>query len=400
MKKIILILPVLILFTIGCSDELSSVQKKSFIKFYGSYQTDQGKDVQVLPDGGFALCGTINPDSVTKMALLFTDEYGNQEEGSPHYYGENYRTVGNTLLRLQDGFLLGGYLEDTLSDGKLQTDGFLVRTDLSGDTLWTRRYGGNGDDYISHAIKRSEGGFVLAGKYMTNGQDDIWIFMVDEDGTLMYSLKGNNLSEDDEANYLLPAGTGYLCACTYVDDALDGSDFYIVYVDSYCNIITTRAMGTGYDDYARQILSFGDSYLLMGYTENTLTTHNQIALYTFQVEGNNIQNVQSLATFSESASDQTGEGCTITDEGNIAVVGTREVNENKDMLLLIINRDGSLLSNEDGEVTGIIKMGGTGNQTGSRIRVTPDGGLVMIGTNALEGNADISLVKTSARGEF
>ena len=47
------------LFLFSCADTLTELQTKSFVKFYGSYQIDKGEDVQILPDGGYAIIGTI-----------------------------------------------------------------------------------------------------------------------------------------------------------------------------------------------------------------------------------------------------------------------------------------------------------------------------------------------------
>lgn len=89
----LLFLTALMLYS--CSDDLSDFQKKSFVKFYGSFETDIGRDVQVLNSGGYAITGSMQLDYSSRMFLIITDEYGNQTLSEPNYYGDT-SSVGNS----------------------------------------------------------------------------------------------------------------------------------------------------------------------------------------------------------------------------------------------------------------------------------------------------------------
>jgi hypothetical protein len=385
---LLLLLPALM---VTCTDELSEIQRSSFIKFYGSFLNDAGRDVKALPSGGYAIAGTIVPDSVAKMVLIITDEAGNQVEGSPFYFGGQYRTAGNTLLVLDDGFLLGGNLADTASDGEIQTDIYLVRTDVAGNELWSRKFGEDEDDDLYHVIRRKSGGYVLAGKKTTDEDENLWIIMVDDDGQMLYEFTGRAIDDDDEANFLIATPNGYLCACSYDDGALDGTDLFLVHIDEECGLIDTRVMGTDDDDMARTIVKYNDGYLLMGYTENTATGLNEIQVYTFSLLDNLIRDVRKLATISEPGADLTGEDCVINSRGEIAIVGTREANENRNIYLVLLDNEGNII-----EEPGL--FGGSGNQAGRAIDNAADGGMIITGSSSQGGNTLITLIKTDARG--
>jgi len=398
-KYILVSLTIVLLYS--CSDGLSDFQKKSFIKFYGSYQLDIGRDVQVLETGGYAITGSMVPDSISNMFLIITDEYGNQTVNSPNYYGGLLQSSGSSLLVLDDGFLLAGQIVDTLGDGTLQSDAFIVRTDAAGEEIWSKRLGGDGNETVYHVVKRSTGGYVLAGKREVNNQDDLWIVMVDvedvvldvdEDVIISSEFIGSNGATDDEARFIHSTGNGYLVACTYDDGAFDGKDFMIVYINEDGNLFDTKAMGTDYDDFARSIIVYDGAYLIMGNSNNSSTGNSEIALYTFSLEGNLIKNQQELKTISETGTDLIGEGCSVSSNGNIAVVGSREVNENKDILLQFIGEGGIKGESEI--------FGQLGSQSANAIKRTLDGGLILVGSNGLEGNSVISLIKTNAQGKF
>lgn len=396
MKYRLLYLPFLLLplFLQSCGDDIGSLQKNSFIKLYGSYLNDAGKDVKSLPGGGYAVTGSIVPDSISRMVLIRTDEAGNQVPGSPSYYGGPYLTGGNSLLVLDDGFLLGGFLQDTALNGELQTDMYIVRTDADGEEMWSQRYGNNENDELFHVIRRATGGFVLGGKKTTNEDEDVWILMVDENGETLYDFTGSAFDDDDEANFLLRTPDGYLCGCTYDEGAYDGTDFFIASLDENCNIVDSKTMGTDDDDFVRTLLRFNDQYLLMGYTENGATGLREVSLYTFSMDQQLIKDAQKLATISSQGIDLRGEDCVINSKGEIVIFGSWEVNDNRDMWLIRLDEAGNVIEDDNNPVI----FGKLGSQQGWAMDRTYDGGLILTGNNTLEGNSLITLIKTDAEG--
>ncbi|RPH94568.1 T9SS C-terminal target domain-containing protein, partial [candidate division KSB1 bacterium] len=51
-------------------------------------------------------------------------------------------------------------------------DIYVVKTDSSGDTLWTRTYGGSGWDEASSVLQAADGGYVVAGQTTSYGSGD------------------------------------------------------------------------------------------------------------------------------------------------------------------------------------------------------------------------------------
>ena len=43
---------------VSCEKEISTSQADKFLKNYGNYLSGEARDVDVLDDGGFAICGT------------------------------------------------------------------------------------------------------------------------------------------------------------------------------------------------------------------------------------------------------------------------------------------------------------------------------------------------------
>jgi len=68
-------------------------------------------------------------------------------------------------------------------------DGLIMKTDLEGNIIWSKVYGGSANDALVKIISCSDGGYVAIGTTFSydQGDGDGWIFRIDEDGGVMWS---------------------------------------------------------------------------------------------------------------------------------------------------------------------------------------------------------------------
>ena len=81
----------------------------------------------------------------------------------------------------------------------------------------------------------------------------------------------------------------------------------------------------------------------------------------------------------------------VTPEGNYVLVGS-EIQTDENIYLLGLDANGARMF--------YTTFGRTGSQTGSSVRITPDGGFIILGNNAFEGNSMITLIKTGPEGSM
>ena len=385
-------------FIVSCEQEMSSEQADSFIKFYGSYLMDEAGDVEVLSSGGYAICGTESNESLGKrMVLIVTDEFGNVESGFPRYYDEEgLETGGSSLIALQGGtggFVLSGFVERPVEGSQgVQKDIFVVRTSAVGDTSWQRSYGSVEDEQVLHSIEQVRSGYMLAGYQLKNGKSNIMVMGLTEEGdSIRLGLNYNNpYAENSTATYLLNTGDMYLCACTYDKINGEGTGIQVLTFDDELSPQAKNLSGE-YNEYGMCILDEGGgSFLVLGNRENA--SGDELLLYGIETEGLLITSATLNATISEVNADLIGERMILTASRDLAITGTRRVNNNSEIMLQFVS--------SSYQVEELVSFGASESQTGKDIELAGDGGLVMLGTNGDGGSSIISLLKTNSSGDI
>jgi len=129
-------------------------------KTYGGAKSDGAFSAVVLADGLAVLGATSSKGAgATDFWLIRTDNVGNILWDRTYGGKNNELADGFSLAALGDGFAMAGR---TASKGSGGNDFWLVRTDLFGNALWDKTYGGAGDDQ-TRALAALADGFVVAG---------------------------------------------------------------------------------------------------------------------------------------------------------------------------------------------------------------------------------------------
>ena len=401
MREMVKYALILVLFAglcLSCEEGISEKQADSFMKFYGSSMMDQAGEVEVLSNGGYAICGTETSTLGKRMVLIVTDEFGNVQNGFPQYYvEEGFETGGNSLIALQGGsggYILSGFVERPVPGTEdIQKDIFVVRTNASGQVSWQRTYGSNEDEQVLHSVEMIRPGYLLAGYQMEDGKSDLMVMGVTEEGdSIRLGLNYNNPHADNTvANYLLNTGDMYVCVCTFDKVNGNGTGIQLLTFDDELSPLA-RNLSREYNEFGMCILDEGGGdFLILGNREG-VSGNSEIVIYGIETEGLLVINSTSYATISETNTDILGTRFVMTNTGELAIAGTRNAGNNNEILLQFVTP-----SYQPG---GGITFGASGSQTGKDIGLARDGGLVVLGTNAYGESGTISLIKTNANGEL
>jgi hypothetical protein len=122
-------------------------------------------------------------------------------------------SIANAIVQTSNGdlFICG---ETTTNYVDFRSDVLLVKTNLEGDTLWTKTYGGKSFDSGLKIMNTSDGNLLIAGKTESFGADsfgDIYLLKLNTSGDTLWTKRyadpdqefPTNIMETSDGNYLV-----------------------------------------------------------------------------------------------------------------------------------------------------------------------------------------------------
>ena len=148
----------------------------------GLSEIDVGFSVQQTSDGGYVIVGCIflatnNPD----VLLIKTDSNGNELWNKKFVKPTVALDIGFSVHQTSDGgYVITGF---TQSYGAGGSDGWLIKTDSSGNHQWNKTFGGSSHDNF-YGSQQIDGGYIITGETESYGgtDDDVWLIKTDGDG--------------------------------------------------------------------------------------------------------------------------------------------------------------------------------------------------------------------------
>jgi Secretion system C-terminal sorting domain len=151
-------------------------------KTYGGSSNDYAFGIYQTADDGLIIVGHTSSFGAggTDIYVIKTDLMGNIQWSKT--YGGTGNEYGYAIQQTTDnGYIMVGC---TTSFGAGSKDVYLIKTDVNGDTLWSKTYGGSMDE-VGYSIQQtSDDGYVITGNTSSfgAGQKDIYIIKTDANG--------------------------------------------------------------------------------------------------------------------------------------------------------------------------------------------------------------------------
>jgi hypothetical protein len=168
----------------------------SFHKFFSNNGYDYGHGVLQMEDSSYLVCGSSSSftDGPSQAFLLHVDSLGNYL-WSKHYGGEESDVARRVLYVPGYGYFLAG---QTNSYGALAYDAYLVHTDLNGNENWHKTYGGNGWERIYDAALTKDSGVLMVGQTFStsNGDGNMYMVRTNKLGDTLWTKNFGGIGED------------------------------------------------------------------------------------------------------------------------------------------------------------------------------------------------------------
>jgi hypothetical protein len=155
--------------------KVDSLGTHKWAKSYGGLETDWGKRVKFIPGIGFYIAGVTNSSGAGgyDFLLIKTDLNGN-EIWKKTYGGTNWENLHDATLTADNGMILVGETQ-SFGEGKNM---YAVRTDVNGNLVWEKNYGDFGED-IAYAVENwSADTLLIAGQMFLTDSNKIKPFIL------------------------------------------------------------------------------------------------------------------------------------------------------------------------------------------------------------------------------
>lgn len=204
-----------------------------FYKVFTNNGYDFGQGVVQMEDSSYVICGSSSSftSGPSQAFLLKIDSLGNYM-WSQHYGGSESEWGRRVLYKNNFGYFLTGY---TNSSGNGAYDAFLMKIDQSGVLEWQKTYGGTEWEKINDAALTRDTGTILVGQTNStlNGDMDAYIIRTDKNGDTLWTKRIGGTGEDFITSISqFNDSTFFIGGQTYVLDSLASKGFVLRLTDN------------------------------------------------------------------------------------------------------------------------------------------------------------------------
>lgn len=205
-------------------------------------------------------------------------------------YGGSSFDGGYKVKQTSDGgYILCGYSWSTDGDSKghhgsngWATDGWIVKLNAAGDTMWTKSLGGNSDEYANDAVQADDGGYVIALQAQSGDGDvtlnkggyDYWVVKLNSTGQIIWEKSYGGTGSDvavsivktNDGNFVVAGFSGSTNGDVIGNKGY--SDYWIIKINgANGNLIWNKSYGGSDTDEAAEIRNTIDGgFIVTGYS--------------------------------------------------------------------------------------------------------------------------------------
>jgi hypothetical protein len=174
MKRLALILGMFTLLLVS-----SSNAQQRWERNYGGASADYGRSVQQTSDGGYIVAGYSTSFGNSSQVYLIKINAQGDTLWTKTHGGTDYDGGWSVQQTTDEGYIVAGGSYSSGSGDQV----FLVKTNASGDTLWTRTYGGTSYDWGWSVQQTTDGGYIMTGRtYSFGNSGQVYLIKTDSSG--------------------------------------------------------------------------------------------------------------------------------------------------------------------------------------------------------------------------
>jgi len=355
---------------------------------YGGTNNDRGNSVRQTSDGGYIVTGfTFSFGDSVQVYLIKVNTLG--DTLWTRTYGGTNLDIGNSVQQTSDGgYIIAGA---TSSFGAGSRDVYLIKTNASGDTLWTRTYGATGWDVGASVQQTQDGGYIIVGctSSFGAGRFDVYLIKTNVSGDTLWTRTYGGTYNEDAASVQQTSEGGYIIAGQTYSFGAGDVDVYLIKTNASGDTLWTRTYGGTRGEWGWSVQQTSDGgYIIAGATFSFGAGSNDFYLIKTNVSGDTLW----TRTYGGTNLD-IGNSVQQTSDGGYIIAGrTMSFGAGYDDVYLI-------KANASGDTLWTKTWGGGATDVGNSVQQTFDGGYIIAGGSGSFGSGDqVYLIKTDSLG--
>ena len=218
---------------------------------------------------------SVNTKSIILVILLMIAAANRLKSQTNFVWGKQFGSdkdeyVLNHLTDQNGNIYVAGKTTGTIN-GKNQggNDGFLIKIDNQGNTLWSRQFGTSQEEDIQWSAIDNEGNVYITGSTTgvlqdkNFGKEDVFVIKYTPQGEVEWSRQfGTDSIDVAKGIYVDPSGYVYITGFTggiIGKSSMGKTDGFIMKLDPKGNLLFTYQYGTPLDDYSYAVTGDGNS---------------------------------------------------------------------------------------------------------------------------------------------
>ena len=360
-------------------------------KLYGGNKSDVGEWLSVSADSGYVLAGHttgfgngLSDGMFTKVSKNGTVMWSKAVGGSGNDYLYGIKRTSD------NGFIAAG---QTRSYGNTAGDAWLVKLDAAGIVQWSKKYGDGNvfGDAAFEVTQLSDGGYAFCGVHQfAGGVSQSFVVRTDNSGNVIWSSQYDQAGSDEawglteDGNSLVVVGfyrapdlyDGYVMKLDKANGLVQWKRTYDANSNRHMLMAKIRVINSGYQVFSLEMDDF-------------IGTNQQQCVWNLGTDGT----VQNIRRITVPGTHTSGYGWTPLPDGSF-VVANGENNNGADILFTQVNATGSIVWSK--------KYQRSGRQWIRAMIASPEGGYAAVGINNNAGTTadsnDVYLIRIDDSG--
>jgi hypothetical protein len=262
-----------------------------FTKVIGGFGNEEGKEIIQTADGNYVIIGASNSASSDYNIMLVKINPAGDVIWTKYYGGTNYESARSVKLCPDGGFIIAG--KTAISPTSVASL-YLVKTNSSGDTLWTKKYNGPNSYEGKSIIANNDGTYVLAVDDSSAATDsDVRIMKLDNGGGIIWN-KSYGGSLKDIAKVIQPTTDGgYIVGSISRSFGWSNPDMWIIKLDANGDSPWTKNYGGSGHEHLYSLRQTADNgYIAVGHARSFSANWE---VYFLKLDQNGVVGVEELA---------------------------------------------------------------------------------------------------------